>query len=107
MTSAGSPNSADAEHYVLRLFITGSTDRSTRAIAAIRQICDTYLKGHHEIEVIDLYQFPESAAREQIIAAPTLVKAHPAPTRRIVGDLADRSRVMAILGIAQQPGVMR
>ena len=99
MTDAGSQTSAVAEHYVLRLYVTGSTKRSARAIEATRLICDAYLKGRHEFEVIDLYEHPEMAAREQIIAAPTLVKLLPAPLRRVIGDLSDRQRVLASLGL--------
>jgi circadian clock protein KaiB len=100
MTSAGSQTSAGAERYVLRLYVTGSTKRSTRAIETTRQICDTHLKGRHDLEVIDLYLNPEAAAREQIIAAPTLVKLLPAPLRRIIGDLSDQPRVLAGLGLS-------
>ena len=99
MTDAGSQTSAGAEHYVLRLYVTGSTKRSARAIETTRQICDSHLKGRHDLEVIDLYQHPEAAAREQIIAAPTLVKLLPAPLRRVIGDLSDRQRVLASLGL--------
>ena len=99
MTGAGSQISADTEHYVLHLYVTGSTRRSTRAIETMRQICDTHLSGRHKLEVIDLYQHPEAAAREQIIAAPTLVKLLPAPLRRVIGDLADRQRVLTSLGL--------
>jgi circadian clock protein KaiB len=84
---------------VLRLYVTGSTKRSTRAIETTRQICDTHLKGRHDLEVIDLYLNPEAAAREQIIAAPTLVKLLPAPLRRVIGDLSDLPRVLAGLGL--------
>jgi circadian clock protein KaiB len=100
VTSPTSPPSADAEHYVLRLYVTGSTSRSARAIEAARQICDTHLKGRHALQVIDLYEFPEAAAREQIIAAPTLVKLLPEPMRRVIGDLSDRPRVLASLGLS-------
>jgi circadian clock protein KaiB len=96
---AGLESSAAAERYVLRLYVTGSTKRSTRAIETARQICDAYLKGRHELEVVDLYQHPEAAAREQIIAAPTLVKVLPGPLRRVIGDLSDRQRVLASLGL--------
>lgn len=99
MTEAGSQVATDTEHYVLRLYVTGTTKRSTRAIETMRQICDTHLKGRHEFEVIDLYQHLEAAAREQIIAAPTLVRLLPAPLRRIIGDLSDRQRVLASLGV--------
>ena len=100
MTSLDSPPTAGTEHYVLRLYVTGSTMRSTRAIEATRQICDTHLEGRHDLEVIDLYQHPEAAAREQILAAPTLVRLLPAPLRRVIGDLSDRKRVLASLGLS-------
>ena len=90
---------AGTEHYVLHLYVTGSTKRSARAIETMRQICDTDLKGRHEFEVIDLYLHPEAAAREQIIAVPTLIKLLPAPRRRVIGDLSDRPRVLASLGL--------
>jgi circadian clock protein KaiB len=102
--NAGTPfvPAGTGERYVLRLYVTGSTRRSARAIETMRQICDTYLIGRHELEVIDLYQHPEVAAREQIIAAPTLVKLFPAPLRRVIGDLSDRQRVLSSLGLGEQ-----
>jgi circadian clock protein KaiB len=100
MTGAGSQTLAGTERYVLRLYVTGSTKRSTRAIETTRQICDTHLKGRHDLEVIDLYLNPEAAAREQIIAAPTLVKLLPRPLRRVIGDLSDLPRVLAGLGLS-------
>jgi circadian clock protein KaiB len=100
VTGAGSQTPAGAERYVLRLYVTGSTMRSTRAIEATRQICDTHLEARHGLEVIDLYQHPEAAAREQILAAPTLVRLLPAPLRRVIGDLSDRKRVLASLGLS-------
>jgi circadian clock protein KaiB len=93
---------AGAEHYVLRLYVTGSTQRSTRAIETTREICDAYLKGHHDLEIIDLYLNPAAAALGQIVAAPTLVRVLPEPLRRIIGDLSDRPRVLAGLGLAGQ-----
>lgn len=99
MTDAGPQPLAGREHYVLRLYVTGSTKRSSRAIEMTRQICDTHLKGRHDLVVVDLYEHPEAAAREQIIASPTLVRLRPEPLRRIVGDLSDRQRVLASLGI--------
>ena len=89
-----------SERYVLRLFVTGSTRRSARAIENAREICDTHLKDRHALEVVDLYEHPEAAAREEIIAAPTLVKLRPGPMRRVVGDLSDRARVLVSLGLA-------
>jgi circadian clock protein KaiB len=105
--SANPQPQAGTERYVLRLYVTGSTKRSTRAIETTRQICDAYLKDRHELEVVDLYQYPEAAAREQIIAAPTLVKLSPDPLRRIIGDLSDRRRVLNCLGLDDDPHMDR
>jgi circadian clock protein KaiB len=85
--------------YKLRLFITGSTPRSTRAIQNMRQICDENLKGRYDLEVIDVYDAPDTTKELQIIATPTLVKVLPEPLRRIIGDLSDTERVLAGLDI--------
>lgn len=90
---------AAIEHYSLRLFITGNTARSTRAVANIRNVCEEYLPGRYKLEVVDIYQQPGKAAEEQIIAAPTLVKTLPKPLKRIIGDLADRKKVLAGLNL--------
>ena len=85
--------------YVLKLYITGTTERSVAAIANIRSLCDEYLIGRYDLEVVDIYQQPSLAAGRQIVAAPTLVKEFPAPARRMVGDLANRDRVVVGLDL--------
>jgi circadian clock protein KaiB len=85
--------------YVLRLFVTGTTPRSTRSILNIRNFCDRFLEGHYELEVVDIYQQPTAARDEQIIAAPTLIKSLPLPLRRLVGDFSDQDRVAAGLDL--------
>jgi circadian clock protein KaiB len=80
--------------YVLRLYVTGQTPRSLRAIQNIRRICEEHLSGRYDLEVIDIYQRPSLAKGEKIIAAPTLVKSLPAPIRRFVGDLSDTEKVL-------------
>jgi circadian clock protein KaiB len=85
--------------YLLRLFTTGSTPRSTRAIQNLRDICEGMLKGRYTLEVIDIYQEPGRASEADIIAAPTLIKDEPQPPRRMVGDLSDRDRVISGLSI--------
>jgi circadian clock protein KaiB len=82
------------ERYVLRLYVTGQTPRSLRAIENIKSICEEHLAGRYDLEVIDIYQRPSLAAGERIIAAPTLVKTLPAPIRRFVGDLSDTEKVL-------------
>lgn len=85
--------------YTLRLFITGSTARSTRAIENMRRICAENLHGRYHLEIIDIYEHPELTKEYQIVAAPTLVKALPLPLRRIIGDLSDKQRVLAGLDV--------
>jgi circadian clock protein KaiB len=80
--------------YVLRLYIAGTTPRSTQAIVNIKQICEQYLLGHYELEVIDIYQQPMLAAGEQIFAVPTLIKQLPFPLRKFIGDLSDTERIL-------------
>jgi circadian clock protein KaiB len=83
-----------AERYLLRLYVTGMTNRSERAVRNLQEICDEYLKGRYDLEVIDIYQQPVLAKGEQIIAAPTLIKKLPLPMRRIIGDMSNRERVL-------------
>jgi circadian clock protein KaiB len=85
---------AGDERYVLRLYVTGQTPRSLRAIENIKRICEKHLRDRYDLEVIDIYQRPSLAAGERIIAAPTLVKSLPAPIRRFVGDLSDTEKIL-------------
>ncbi|WP_428395564.1 circadian clock KaiB family protein [Lichenicoccus sp.] len=87
------------QRYHLRLFITGSTLRSTRAIETIRQICEENLAGEVDLEIVDVYEHPEATRDLQIVATPTLVKLLPEPLRRIIGDLSNTQRVLAGLDI--------
>ena len=100
--------SAEAiQHYQLRLYVTGTTMRSTQAISNIRALCEEYLTGHYDLEVIDIYQQPAQATHQQIIAAPTLVKERPVPPRRLVGDLSNRDKVLVSLNINKKPATVR
>ena len=78
-----------AETYVLRLYVTGATPASLRAISNLKAVCEQRLRGRFLLEVIDILQQPELAESAQIVAAPTLVKLLPLPLRRFVGDLTD------------------
>lgn len=92
-------------HYKLRLFVTGSTPRSARAIANMRKICEENLQGRYDLEVVDVYENPDATRDLQIIATPTLVKILPEPLRRIIGDLSDIDRVLAGLNLTPlKPG---
>ena len=93
------PPSSTAPNYKLRLFITGNTPRSTRSVLNIRSICQKFLLGRYDLEIIDIYQQPSLAREHQIIAAPTLIKEFPLPLRTLVGDFSDRERVLSGLGL--------
>lgn len=84
----------DKDKYILRLYITGTTSRSILALTNLKKICEEYLEGRYELEVIDLYQMPGLAKDEQIIAAPTLIKKLPLPFRRIIGDMSNKEKVL-------------
>ncbi|MFC1895690.1 circadian clock KaiB family protein [Thermodesulfobacteriota bacterium] len=84
----------DQAKYVLRLFVTGMTPKSTLAIANVQELCNKHLAGRYELEVIDIYQQPQRAKGEQIIAAPTLIKKLPLPLRRLIGDMSDTERFL-------------
>ena len=94
-----SANKAEGEKFTLRLYVTGSTPQSIRAINNIQKICEENLHGNYNLEIINLYENPELAKSEQIIAAPTLVKQLPLPLRRIIGDLSDLDKVLVGLGL--------
>lgn len=95
---AGQP---EAAHFRLRLFVSGTTPRSARAIQNIRALCEERLHGRYDLEVIDIYQHPELAGQEQIVVAPTLVKQLPLPIRKIIGDLSQTEKVLVGLDLVQ------
>lgn len=80
--------------YILKLYITGTTPRSTQAIVNIRKICEEHLQGRYDLEVVDISQNPTLAEGEQIIAAPTLIKKLPHPLRRFIGDMSQTERIL-------------
>lgn len=79
---------AEKQTYVLRLYVTGFTPASTRAITNLKTLCEEHLQGRFELEVIDILQRPALARGEQIVATPTLVKLLPVPMQRFIGDLS-------------------
>ena len=84
----------DRTKHVLRLYVTGMTPKSTMAIANVRKLCEKYLQGCYELEIIDIYQQPQLAKGEQIIATPTLIKKLPLPLRKLIGDMSDTKRFL-------------
>lgn len=84
----------DSARYVLRLYVTGTTRNSERAIVNIRKICEEHLQGRYDLEIVDISQHPMLAEGEQIIAAPTLIKKLPLPLRRFIGDMSQTERIL-------------
>jgi circadian clock protein KaiB len=87
--------------YLFRLYVSGNSGRSTNAIANVRRICDQYLAGHYELEVIDIYQQPGATREAQIVAVPTLIKELPIPAQRFVGDMSNTERIL--IGLKLKP----
>ena len=88
--------------YVLRLYVAGSTPLSSRAITNIKTICETHLKDHYVLTVVDLYEHKDSAHDDQIVVAPTLIRKLPLPVRRLVGDLSHTERVLVSLDLPSE-----
>ena len=82
------------EKYVLRLYVSGSTSKSALAVENIKRICEQHMKNRYDLEVIDIYQQPNLARDEQIVAVPTLIKLSPLPLRRLIGDLSNPKKVL-------------
>jgi len=97
-TEQGNWQDGENQPYVLRLYITGASANSQKAVNNLKEICDTYLKGNYTLEIIDIYQQKHLAKNENIIALPLLIKSFPLPERRIIGDLSDTKKVLKGLG---------
>lgn len=91
--------SSMCKQYQLKLYVTGDTPRSQRAIANLYRLCDQELPGQYQITVIDVTKSPQLAEAEHILVTPTLVKEFPNPVQRIVGDLSDTETVLWGLNI--------
>ena len=80
--------------YLLRLYVSGSTLKSSLAIENIKRVCEQHLKNRYDLEVIDIYQQAHLARHEQIVAVPTLIKRLPPPLRRLIGDMSNLEKVL-------------
>ena len=99
LTSDNEDPSGDSGFFKLRLFVTGASPNSARAIANLKGICEKYLTKKYKLEIIDVYQQPLKAQNEQVIALPMLVKISPLPLKRMIGDMSDTSKVLKGLGL--------
>jgi len=98
---ASSSISSKNSKYILKLYITATTPKSTRAIANIRKLCEEHLPDRVELEVIDISQHPELAKKEQLIGAPTLIKLLPLPIRRFIGDMSNTEKLIVGLNLVE------
>jgi circadian clock protein KaiB len=89
--------------YLLRLYVSGSTLKSERAIENINRACEEHLKGRYDLEVIDIFNQPNLARDEQIVAVPTLIKRLPLPLQKLVGDMSDLTKVLFGLDLRMRP----
>ena len=92
-------NALGRARYILRLYVTGSSHRSLRAVYNLKKICEEYLPDDYDLEVIDIYKDPEAAREAQVIAAPTLVRRLPLPIRKFVGDLSNTQKILVGLDV--------
>jgi circadian clock protein KaiB len=91
----------NSERYVLRLFVTGITPKSQKAIQNLRKILNEY-EGEFDLEIIDIYLHPEETKNDQIIAAPTLIKELPIPVRKFIGDMSNTEKIIVGLNLKKK-----
>lgn len=87
------------DRWVFALYVTGTSASSLRAIHNLRRLCEEHLAGRHAIEIVDLYRQPARAAEADLLCAPTLVRRLPLPLRKMIGDLSNERRVLAVLQV--------
>ena len=85
--------------YMLKLYVTGQSPRTEKAIANLRRICEEDLHGRYELQIIDVLENPQLAEDAKILATPTLIKRLPPPLRRVIGDLSDKEKVLLGLDV--------
>jgi circadian clock protein KaiB len=90
---------SDQESYVFRLYITGASPNSSRAINNLKSFFEKYLKNQYELQIIDVYQHPQVVKAVDIIAMPLLVKKFPLPERRLIGDMSDKNKLLKSLNL--------
>jgi circadian clock protein KaiB len=93
-----------SKKYLLKLFVTGETQRSKSAISDLRNICEEEFKGEYDLIVIDILKRPQLAEDERILATPTVIKELPLPIRRIIGDLSEKEKVLLGLDLVGKGG---
>jgi circadian clock protein KaiB len=91
------------QNYLFKLYVTGQTPRSERAITNLRRLCHDALDDHYELVIIDVLEQPYLAEADRVMVTPTLIKQVPPPPRRVLGDLTDTERVLTELRVQAAP----
>jgi circadian clock protein KaiB len=91
------------QQHQFTLFVTGESTTSAAARQNLQSICGSHLANRCEVVVVDVLEHPDIAEASKVMATPTLIKSAPGPVRRIIGDLSDRQRVLAALGLPNLP----
>ena len=99
MKAAAKNGGGQPSDYIFRLYVSGATALSARAVVNARKICDDHLKGRYQLEILDIADNVEMAMKDQIVAAPTLVKLAPAPLRRFIGDMSNVKSLLERLDV--------
>jgi circadian clock protein KaiB len=92
-------NDRTAQVFVLRLFVSGASQKSLQAIDNLKRLCEDNFPGQYDLEIFDIHQQPQLAAKEQLLALPTLIKDLPLPARRLVGNLSNTKDTLKHLGV--------
>ncbi|MEG4940273.1 circadian clock KaiB family protein [Microcoleus sp. F4-D5] len=92
-------SASQEQHYILRLYVSGTTLQSVTALQNIKKICEEHLQGRYELEVIDIYQQRETLISENIVAVPTLIKRLPMPLQKMIGNLSNTEKVLIGLNL--------
>jgi circadian clock protein KaiB len=88
-----------SDYYKLRLYVSKGNPRSIRAIRRIQKLCEDYLPGRYDLEIVDIHEHPELLQQDQVFAVPTLIKHLPLPLHRLIGDMSDLDSVIGALGL--------
>jgi len=99
MKNKSNPGIIDKEKIILKLYITGMSENSVRAIQNIRQLCNQYPNDCFDLEIIDIYKNPSAAEEQKIVFSPSLIRQHPLPKKTFIGDLSDTKKIILGLGI--------
>ena len=100
LVNGNGKSKSNDDPYVFRLYVTGASPNSLRAIANTRELCEEHFNDNYELEIIDVHQQPSVARQENIIALPLLIKKHPLPEKRLIGDTSDMERVLKSIGVS-------